>query len=332
MNICILGAGAWGTAMALHLERCGHSVTLVPRRMEQALALASSRENTDYLPGYSLPGSIQIGYEPAPVLMEAEVVFLACPTKGLRALCQQLAGSLEDAWQLKLFVVLCKGLDSATLQTPAETVRTFFPDIASAALSGPTRAAEVAAGQPTAIALAVEESFEEANDYQRAFSSPALRVYLSHDLRGTELGGTLKNIYAIAAGICDGLALGDNAKAALLTRSLSEMVTIGELLGGQRATFHGLSGFGDLVATCTGSWSRNRSFGEQIGRGSRPADLMENRKTVVEGYWATQCVKELCQTRGLEAPILGQVHSVLYQERDPQAALEALMGRDLKAE
>ena len=332
MNICILGAGAWGTAMALHLERCGHSVTLVPRRMEQALALASGRENTDYLPGHKLPGSIQIGFEPEPVLMEAEAVFLACPSKALRALCGQLVDSLESAWQLKLFVVLCKGLDAGTLQTPSETVREFFPGIACAALSGPTWAAEVAAAKPTAITLAVEDGFTAAARYQEAFSSGSLRVYRSQDLRGTELGGTLKNIYAIASGICDGLQLGDNAKAALLTRSLNEMVAIGELLGGQRATFHGLSGFGDLVATCTGSWSRNRTFGEELARGTPPEELMENRKTVVEGYRAAHCMKQLCDERQVDAPILGQIHAILYEGKNPLAALQALMSRDLKPE
>ena len=332
MNICILGAGAWGTAMALHLERCGHSVTLVPRRIEQALALASRRENTEYLPGYALPGGIQIGYEPAPVLMEAEAIFLACPAKALRPLCRELVNQLENAWQLKLFVVLCKGLDSETLKTPSETVKEFFPDIACAALSGPTCATEVAAAKPTAITLATEGTFTCASRYQEAFNSASLRVYLSQDLRGTELGGILKNIYAIASGICDGLELGDNAKAALLTRSLSEMVSLGELLGGQRATFHGLSGFGDLVATCTGSWSRNRTFGEQIARGASPTELVENRRTVVEGYWATACVTELCQSHQVEAPILGQIHAILYEKKNPLAALQALMTRGLKSE
>jgi glycerol-3-phosphate dehydrogenase (NAD(P)+) len=318
--------------MALHLERCGHSVTLVPRRIEQALALASSYENTEYLPGYQLPGGIQIGFEPAPVLMEAEAVLLACPAKALRPLCQQLVHQLEDAWQLKLFVVLCKGLDAETLKTPSETVKEFFPDIACAALSGPTCATEVAAAKPTAITLATEEAFAHASRFQEAFSSASLRVYLSQDLCGTELGGILKNIYAIASGICDGLDLGDNAKAALLTRSLNEMVSLGESLGGQRATFHGLSGFGDLVATCTGSWSRNRTFGEQIGRGSSPAELVDNRRTVVEGYWATGCVKQLCESRQVEAPILGQIYDILYQKKNPLAALQALMSRGLKSE
>lgn len=332
MNVCILGAGAWGTAMALHLNRCGHAVTLVPRRTEQALALATDRENKDYLPGYTLPGNIQIGCELAPVLMEAEAVFFACPSKALRTLCHQLVNELEGARRIALFVVMCKGLDLETLKTPAETVHESFPEITCAALSGPTTAAEVAAGKPTAITLAVDKCFSTAGKFQEAFSSSSLRVYLSHDLRGTELGGVLKNIYAIGSGISDGLGLGDNARAALLTRSLNEMVTLGALLGGHRETFYGLSGFGDLVATCTGDWSRNRTFGEQIARGSSPESLMQNRRTVVEGYEATRCLMELCQRQKFDAPILEQIHAVLLQKKKPLTAMQALMSRELRAE
>ncbi len=332
MNICILGAGAWGTAMALHLDRCGHAVTLVPRRFEQALAIASSRENTDYLPGYQLPHTIQIGCELAPVLMEAEVVLLACPSKGLRELCLKLVENVAGAWQLKLFVVMCKGLELETFKAPCEIVKEFFPDVACGVLSGPTFAGEVAAGKPTAITFAVDAGFEAAERYQEAFSNSSLRAYLSSDVKGTELGGTLKNIYAIAAGLCDGLKLGDNAKASLLTRSLNEMVVLGQLLGGQRATFYGLSGFGDLMATCTGDWSRNRTFGQRVGQGESPEAIIESQKSVVEGYRATLCLKELCRQKGVDAPILSQIYSILYEGKEPMAALEALMNRELKAE
>ena len=253
MNCCILGAGAWGTAMALHLDRCGHSVTLVPRRMEHALTLSSDRENKDYLPGYNLPKTIQIGCEIKPVLMEADAVFLACPSKALRTLCGQVSNAIGDAWRLQLFVVMCKGLEVESFKTPSQIVQEFFPGVACGALSGPTFAGEVAAGNPTAVTFAVSAEFQSAEMYQKALSNLSLRVYLSTDLRGTELGGTLKNIYAIASGLCDGLKLGDNAKAALLTRSLSELVRLGQLLGGEKETFYGLSGFGDLVTTCSGT-------------------------------------------------------------------------------
>ena len=332
MNCCILGAGAWGTAMALHLDRCGHAVTLVPRRIEHALSLASTRENTDYLPGYRLPHTIQIGCELGPVLMEAEVVFLACPSKALRDLCERVRSHLADAWQLKLFIVMCKGLELDSFKTPSEIVNEIFPDVACGALSGPTFAGEVAAGKPTAVTLAVDADFADAEVCQEAFSNASLRAYLSHDVRGTELGGTLKNVYAIASGMCDGLQLGDNAKAALLTRSLNEMVQLGQLLGGQKETFYGLSGFGDLVATCSGSWSRNRTFGERVGQGETPESIVSGQKAVVEGYRATDCMKRLCQERAVDAPILSQIHAILYDGKEPLQALQALMSRGLKSE
>ncbi|MGB0257901.1 MAG: NAD(P)H-dependent glycerol-3-phosphate dehydrogenase [Coraliomargarita sp.] len=332
MNICILGAGAWGTAMALHLDRCGHAVTLVPRRFEHALDIASARENRDYLPGFTLPHTIQIGCELAPVLMEAEVVFLACPSKALRELCLRVADSLEGAWQLRLFVVMCKGLELESFKAPSEVVQEFFPDVACGVLSGPTFAGEVAAGKPTAVSLAIESKLDDPERYQEAFSNASLRAYLTNDVKGTELGGTLKNVYAIASGLCDGLQQGDNAKSALLTRSLHEMVQLGVLLGGQQATFFGLSGFGDLVATCSGEWSRNRTFGQHVGEGKTPAEIIENQKTVVEGYRATLCLKQLCDQQQIDAPILSQIHAILYDGKDPMAALQALMSRELKAE
>jgi glycerol-3-phosphate dehydrogenase (NAD(P)+) len=318
--------------MALHLDRCGHSVTLVPRRVEHALSLASTRENTDYLPGFKLPHTIQIGCEIAPVLMEAEVVFLACPSKALRHLCESVHAVKNVAWELKLFLVMCKGLELETFKTPSEIVNEIFPDVACGALSGPTFAGEVAAGKPTAVTLAVDAGLVDAASYQEAFSNAALRAYLSNDVRGTELGGTLKNIYAIASGLCDGLQQGDNAKAALLTRSLNELVQVGQLLGGQKETFYGLSGFGDLVATCSGSWSRNRTFGERVGQGETPESIVTGQKAVVEGYRATDCMKRLCDEKGMDAPILSQIHAILYEGQEPLSALQKLMSRGLKAE
>jgi glycerol-3-phosphate dehydrogenase (NAD(P)+) len=318
--------------MALHLDRCGHSVTLVPRRIEHALEIASSRENRDYLPGYKLPHRIQIGCEVAPVLMEAEVLFLACPSKAVRSLCESIQPHIAAAWQLKLCLIMCKGLELETLKTPAEIVAEALPGLARGVLSGPTFAGEVAAGKPTAVVLAVDKDCPEPARYQEAFSNSSLRAYLSDDLHGTELGGTLKNIYAIGSGLCDGLEMGDNANAALLTRSLGEMVRLGTQLGGQKATFFGLSGFGDLVATCSGQWSRNRTFGERVGRGESPKAVIESQKSVVEGYRATQCLQQICERKKVDAPILKVIHSILYEGLEPVAAMQQLMTRDLKPE
>ena len=332
MNCCILGAGAWGTAMALHLDRCGHSVTLVPRRMEHALEIASSRVNADYLPGFKLPHRVQLGYEIGPVLMEADVVFFACPSKAIRDLAGQVRPHLAAARQLKLCLVMCKGLELDSFKAPAEILEESLPGLHCGVLSGPTYAGEVAAGQPTAVVLALPAALQDTKSYQEAFSHSTLRCYLSHDVRGTELGGTLKNIYAIGAGMCDGLKLGDNAKAAYLTRSLNELVALGTSLGGQTETFYGLSGFGDLIATCSGEWSRNRTFGQHVGWGEEPESIMQKQKTVVEGYRATECLQRYCEQQSIDAPILSTIHSVLYQGLQPQEGIAALMNRDLKTE
>ena len=332
MNFCVLGAGAWGTAIALHLIRQGHAVTLVPRRIEVAMALASTRQNEDYLPGFELPLNLQIGFEVRPVLMEADVAILACPSKGLRSLCEMIAQALDSAEALKLVITLCKGLEEGTFLRPGEVVEGSLPGIAHAVLSGPTNAAEVAAGKPTAVTLGAQVIDGTIEAVQTAMSGGTMRVYTSDYLIGVELGGCLKNIYAIAAGCVDGLRFGDNAKAALMTRALNEMIRLGVSLGADAKTFFGLSGFGDLVATCNGSWSRNRTLGQKLGEGNSLETLMSGRKTVVEGVTATKVFHNLCEEKKIEVPILNQVYAILYENLEPRDAMEALMLRGLKAE
>lgn len=332
MNICVIGAGAWGTAFSLHLLRLGHAVTLVPRRLEQALALATTRQNTDYLPGFELPPSLQIAHELAPVLMEAEVVLLACPTQALRAWCGRLHDSLGLATRLQLLVSLAKGLELSTHLRPSEVIHSALPSYAVGALTGPTTAAEVARGLPAAMVLAAEKLTPFMRQVQAAASGPRLRLYTSDDLAGVEFGGCLKNIYAIAAGCCDGLRLGDNAKAALITRALTEMVRVGVALGARPETFYGLSGAGDLIATCYGDWSRNRDFGQHIGEGRAAEELLAGRKTVVEGYKTTESFRGLCVERGIDAPILTEIYRILFEGRKPADALPVLMTRELKRE
>jgi glycerol-3-phosphate dehydrogenase (NAD(P)+) len=200
------------------------------------------------------------------------------------------------------------------------------------ALSGPTNAAEVARGLPAAMVLAARGSEPAIQEVQAAISGPTLRVYTTDDLPGVEYGGSLKNVYAIAAGCCDGLGLGDNAKAALLTRAVAEMVRVGGSLGARRETFYGLSGFGDLVATCHGLWSRNREFGQRIGEGRQIPELLAGRKTVVEGYETTRSFAGLCAERGIDAPILSEMNAILFQGRRPADAIAAFMMRELKRE
>ncbi|MGA2052781.1 MAG: NAD(P)H-dependent glycerol-3-phosphate dehydrogenase [Opitutales bacterium] len=332
MNVTILGAGAWGTALALHAARAGHAVTLVPRRLEAALQISQERENRDYLPGFKLPIEIQIGLEIRPVIMEADLVLLACPMRGLRALGTAVNAELDAAWAGPMFVSLCKGMETETLRLPHAVLAEVLPGRPTGVLSGPSYAGEVAAGKPTAVVLATGADEEHARRVQEALSGPALRVYRSRDVTGVELAGALKNVYAIGAGVCDGLKLGDNAKAAFLTRALHEMTRLGTRLGGQAATFYGLSGFGDLVVTCEGKWSRNRTFGEELARGHSAVELLKDRRTVVEGHAAAAAFAALCAKEKIDAPILAEVHAVLYAGKDPRKAIPALMERELKAE
>jgi glycerol-3-phosphate dehydrogenase (NAD(P)+) len=332
MNTVVLGAGAWGTAMAIHLGRQGHTVTLVPRRAAQALELADRRENREYLPGHFLDASIQLGLELRPALMEADLVFLACPSGALAALARELAGSLDRAQPPRLVITLCKGLDRETLRRPSELVLEALPRTAVATLTGPTNADEVARGLPSAVVLAGNDPSAVAAA-QPALSGPTLRAYTSNDLAGAEFGGALKNVYALGSGLCDGLGLGSNAKAALLTRSIQEMVRLGTALGGRPETFLGLSGIGDLMATAHGAWSRNRGHGEALARdvGAAQAGLAR-RKTVVEGVWATQAFARLAAERGIDAPILLCLDGILAGRLSPAEGVGQLMGRDLRSE
>jgi glycerol-3-phosphate dehydrogenase (NAD(P)+) len=331
MNFVVVGAGAWGTGFALHLARTGHGVTLVPRRPEQVAAMIARRENAEYLPGVSLPRELAIVADLAPVLRGADAVFLACPAQALRETALRVRSAISGTAR-PLVISLAKGLEVASHRRPSEVVAEALSESVVGALTGPTNALGVARGDPSAMVLAATSHGETIATLQAAISSATLRVYTSDDLAGIEYGGCLKNIYAIAAGCCDGLRLGDNTKAALLTRALTEMVRVGVALGARAETFYGLSGFGDLVATCYGSWSRNREFGQRIGEGSAVASLLANRKTVVEGHKTAAAFASLCGERGIDAPILHEVQAILSAGKQPAAAIAALMTRELKRE
>lgn len=331
MNFAVFGAGAWGTAFAVHLARLGHAVTLVPRRPEHAGRLASERQNSDYLPGIEFPAALKISADSGAALATAEVVMVACPAQVLRATAERLRAACP-AGRRPLVISLVKGLEAGTHLRPSEVIAAAWPDVEVGTLAGPTNALEVARQQPSAMVLASARPASDLSAWQLALSSPTLRVYSGSDLVGLEIGGCLKNVYAIAAGCCDGLKLGDNTKAALLTRALAEMVRVGAALGARPETFYGLSGFGDLVATCYGAWSRNREFGQRIGEGSRVRDLVANRRTVVEGHRTADAFAELCAEKSIDAPILREVRAILFEDKKPSAALAALMARELKAE
>lgn len=324
MNFVVAGAGAWGTAFSVHLARLGHAVTLVPRRAEHAAQLASARINADYLPGIPLPPAVTVSAAPGS-LDRVDAVLLACPAQALRETCRRFSAA-------PVIVSLVKGLEVGSHRRPSEVIAEVAPSARVAALSGPTNALGVARGEPSAMVLAAGAIEPAMERLQQVLSGPTLRVYTSDDLPGVEFGGCLKNIYAIAAGCCDGLRLGDNTKAALLTRALAEMVRVGAALGARPETFYGLGGFGDLIATCYGGWSRNREFGQRIGEGVPVADLLAGRRTVVEGHRTADSFAGLCTERGIDAPILREVRAILFEGKRPDAALAALMNRGLKRE
>ena len=332
MRFCVLGAGAWGTGIAIHLAKRGHEVVLVPRREAQALKLAKARENEKYLKGCHIPDKIRITSDLVEGIEQSEVALLACPSKGLRNLCRSLREVGNAIHNIEIMLSLCKGMELETNLLSAEVISEVLPENRVGVLSGPTYAKEVAIGQPSAIVFATRKHDGYSLSIQEAMSDRSLRVYTAEDLRGVELGACLKNVYAITAGICDGLGFGDNAKAALMTRALAEMVRLGVALGGQLSTFYGLSGFGDLVATCNGGWSRNRIFGQMIANGQCIESLLAERRMTVEGYRSTHCFYRMCRDKELESPILDEVFAVLYEGKNPREVLQSLMGRSLKPE
>ena len=333
MNFCVIGAGAWGTAMAIHLAKIGHATTLVPRRYEHALELSSTRTNSDYLPGIKFPEDLQVGANLKPSLMECDYAFFACPSHALRETCNNASLWKSSCKQLKGGIALCKGLEPESNLFAHQVISEEMGAGQSVGyLTGPSHAHDVAVGKPGAMSLAMNLDQNKLNELRDAVSSPMLRIYSTDDLVGAALGSCLKNVYAIATGISDGLGFGDNARAALLTRSMNEMISLGQSLGGRQETFFGLSGFGDLIGTCMGEWSRNRNFGLKVASGQSPESIRDTQKTVIEGYWATKCFHEKCKELCIDMPILKEIFEILYNRKKPNDALAALMGRDLKHE
>jgi glycerol-3-phosphate dehydrogenase (NAD(P)+) len=264
--------------------------------------------------------------------MDADLVFLGCPSKGLPELLQAIGPAVRSSGA-KMAISLCKGLDLSTLRRPSELMAAAFGPVPVATLSGPSNADEVARGLPTALVLAAVADSALLKEVQAAVSGPTLRTYTSTDLIGVEIGGTLKNVYALGAGLCDGLNLGSNAKAAMLTRSLQEMSRLGEALGARPETFLGLGGVGDLMATAHGAWSRNRSLGEQLAQDPQGTlAALANRKEAVEGHRAAAALSKLATQHGVDAPILFCLNAILHHGLDPRAGVVALMTRDLRSE
>jgi glycerol-3-phosphate dehydrogenase (NAD(P)+) len=330
MKAAVIGAGGWGTALAIVLQHNHNQVTLWGRDPLLVNVMNERRLNADYLPGVAIPDSIQITSELAEAFEGVEIIVLAVPSHAMRDTCTKLYSALSTQHSA-LLVNVAKGIEADTGKRMSEVIRDVIPDVAVATLSGPSLADEVAHGIPSAVVVS-STSAEAATLAQKAFINERFRVYTSPDLIGVELGGALKNIIALAAGLCDGLGLGDNSKAALITRGLAETARLGVALGAQRDTFSGLSGLGDLVVTCTSRHSRNRGVGERLGKGEKIEDILASMEMVAEGVRNAKSVHDLARKHGAQTPIVDEVHAILYQAKSPKQAVKDLMTRDAREE
>jgi glycerol-3-phosphate dehydrogenase (NAD(P)+) len=328
-RIAILGAGSWGSALAVHLARVGHDVRLWARNPVLATELVSTRQNARYLPGVIFPGPLAATHSLYDALAESEIVVVTVPSHGLRAVLRDARPAIDAS---AVVVSAVKGLEVGSMRRMSEVIAEELEDVSSVvALSGPSFAAELARELPTAI-VAASTSGAAVQRVQAEFRSASLRIYGSSDVIGVELGGALKNIIAIAAGVVDGLGLGHNAMAALITRGLVEMTRLAVSLGAQRDTMSGLAGLGDLVLTCTGELSRNRHVGIELGRGRTLDDILASSSMVAEGVRTTAAALALGAHHKVELPIAEQMAEVLSGRKDPQSAIRDLMGRKQRQE
>jgi glycerol-3-phosphate dehydrogenase (NAD(P)+) len=330
-RLAIIGGGSWGTALAIVLAPRFPEVRLWVYEADLAERMRASRENDVFLPGFSVPGNVQILSDLQPALEGAEVVLSVTPSQATRAVYTRMLPWLDPAM---LFASATKGLESETLLRMSEVIREvvgprFAPRVA--VLSGPTFAREVAAGEPTLLVVSSQD--HELNQaIQAALSGPTFRVYRNEDPAGVELAASLKNIFAIGAGICQGLGLGSNTTAAVITRGLAEMTRLAVAAGGQPGTLAGLAGLGDLVLTCTGQLSRNRQVGFELGRGRTLADITGSMQMVAEGIQTTYAAVDLARRHSIELPITVEICAILRGEREPRVAVRELMERSLKGE
>lgn len=325
MKAAVVGAGAWGTALATLLCKNGNDTTLWCRSAEKAENMARIRKNPR-LPGIALPDALHITADPACV-SGCQLVVIASPSFPIRQVCQKVAPYLDpDA----VMVSVTKGIENGTLKRMSEIVAEETGHRV-VALSGPCHAEEVAVGIPTGCLAACEDR-ALAEFVQDAFMAESFRVYTSPDVIGTELGGALKNIIALCAGVVVGLGYGDNTKAMLMTRGLTEMARLGVSMGAKKETLAGLSGIGDLIVTCTSMHSRNNRAGILIGQGKTPREAMDQVGAVVEGYYATKSAWELCRHQGIDMPIVEAAYRVLYEQMEPRQVIQNLLLRRRKAE
>lgn len=331
MKTTVLGAGSWGTTLALVLLENGHDVNLWTYKAAQAQRMIEKRENPDFLPGIFLPPQLDIMTDLEKASTDRDMIVAAVPSQFLRSVIERIADlKLENT-------VICnvaKGIENDTLMTMSEVLLDVLKHEKKeniAILSGPSHAEEVCKKMPTAVVSSAYR-MKTAKMVQDAFMTPYFRVYVNEDIRGVELGGAIKNIIAIGAGISDGAGFGDNTKAAIMTRGVYEVTRLGVKMGAQPKTFAGLSGIGDLIVTCMSRHSRNRYVGEQIGKGRPLETILKEMLMVAEGVASTKSVRDLARKHHVEMPIVEAVHEMLFEGMDPHKAMSELMTRDAKGE
>lgn len=327
-NISVIGDGGWGTTLSILLSGKGYDVTLWGAFPDYTEILKTKRINAKFLSGIRIPDKINITSSLDEAMEGKDLVVLAVPSQYMRGVLTRLSVyKISD----EIFVSVTKGIENKTLKRMSEVVREVLGKVQLAVLSGPTIAHEVALKVPTTIVSSADD-LPLAKTVQDVFMTDTFRVYSSTDVTGAEIGGSLKNVIAIAAGISDGLGFGTNAKAALLTRGLVEMVRLGVAMGAKKETFYGLSGLGDLATTCISPYSRNRHFGEEIGKGKTLNGVLKETEMVVEGVTTTQSAHDLANKHKIEMPITVEIYKVIYEGKDPKKAVYDLMTRPPKAE
>ena len=327
-KISVLGSGSWGMALALLLHNNGHEVLLWSARPEDARKLREKRENPDRLPGVRLPDEIDVLTDMERALKDVDVTVLAVASPYIRSTAHKMAPFVCKDQKI---VNVAKGIEEKTLKTLSEVIEEEIPQGNVAVLSGPSHAEEVGRGLPTTCVISAHTQ-EVAEYLQSIFMSPVFRVYTTPDILGVELGGALKNVIALAAGTADGLGYGDNTKAALITRGITEIGRLGKKMGAQMETFYGLSGIGDLIVTCASKHSRNRKAGYLIGQGYTMEEAMKEVQMVVEGVYSARAARELAEKYEVEMPIITEVNRVLFEGKSAAEAVMDLMLRDKKVE
>ncbi len=327
-KIAVIGSGSWGTAVAILLAHKGHHVMLWSWQQEETDRLNADRENKEFLPGVAFPEGIECSHDMAKCLADKDLIILASPSHAIRATAKSMAPMIKPDQKL---LIISKGLEEHTLLTLSQVVEEEIPQADISVMSGPSHAEEVAILMPTTNVVA-SRTQKTAEYIQDIFMDKVFRVYTSSDIRGVELGGAIKNVIALCAGITDGLGYGDNAKAALMTRGIAEIARLGVKMGARRETFSGLSGIGDLIVTCTSMHSRNRRAGILIGKGHKLEETLQEVHMVVEGVRTAAAAHELAQKYQVNMPIVDEAYSILFEGKDPKEAVTALMMRRKKGE